>query len=200
MIGYIIAAIAGYLIGSISVAVLLTRGRFGGDVRKKGSGNAGATNVARVFGMKAGIFTLLGDMLKTAVAGGVGWLAGGENGLAIACAACLAGHCWPVYFQFKGGKGVSVGACIAILLDWRLFLALLVVFALVFVLSRRVSLCSIASAAVYPFIYYFFNRGMSAGLVVCCIVAVIVIFMHRGNIVRLVKGEEPKFVPKSRKG
>ena len=201
MVIYIIIAIAGYLLGSISVAVLLTRDRLGGDVRKKGSGNAGATNVARVFGMKAGVMTLLGDMLKTAAAGGIGWLLGGENGLAVACAACLIGHCWPVWFQFKGGKGVSVGACIGLLLDWRLFLSLLVVFALVFVLSRRVSLCSITAAAVYTFIYYFFNRGFSAGLVVCCIVTVIVIFMHRGNIARLIKGTEPKFVPKTqRKG
>lgn len=198
MIRYIVSALVGYFLGSVSVAVLLTRDKLGQDVRKSGSGNAGATNVARVFGMKAGVFTLLGDMAKTAASGLAGYLLGGETGLAIACGACLVGHCWPVYFQFKGGKGVSVSGCIALLLDWRFFLALVAVFALMFVLTRRVSACSITAAALYPLLYWLLNRSLGVPFVVCCLVAVIVIGLHRGNIVRLVKGLEPEFKPKTR--
>ena len=147
MVRYVIIAVIAYLLGSISVAVLLTRDRIGSDVRKQGSGNAGATNVARVFGMKAGVVTLLGDMVKAALSGLAGWLIGGETGLAVACIACLVGHCWPVYFGFRGGKGVSVAGCIALLLDWRMFLLLVVWFAVMAIISRRVSFASCSSAA-----------------------------------------------------
>lgn len=188
----------GYLFGSFSVSVLISKFVLRDDVREHGSGNAGATNVARVFGMKAGLITLGGDMLKTAAAGLIGlWLAG-QTGLVVGCAGCLIGHCWPVFFRFRGGKGVSVAGCIALLLDWRLFLLLVAVFFLVFLLSRRVSLCSISAAICYPVAYSLLHHGMSPALWLCLLVCVLVIFMHRDNIRRLVRGEEPKFVPKSK--
>lgn len=196
---YALIAVIAYLLGSISVAVLLTREAMGSDVRKQGSGNAGATNVARVFGMKAGIATLLGDMVKAALSGLAGWLISGETGLAVACLACLVGHCWPVYFGFKGGKGVSVAGCIALLLDWRFFLALVAWFAIMAILSRRVSFASCTSAVVYPLLYWHFNRGMSVQLAVCIIIALIVLILHRGNISRLIHGTEPVFRAKSSK-
>ncbi len=199
MLRYVIIAVIAYLLGSISVAVLLTRDRLGSDVRKQGSGNAGATNVARVFGMKAGVVTLLGDMVKAALSGLAGWLIGGETGLAVACLACLVGHCWPVYFGFKGGKGVSVAGCIALLLDWRFFLALVAWFAIMAILSRRVSFVSCSSAVVYPLLYWAFNRGMSIQLAVCIIIALIVLILHRGNISRLIHGTEPVFKAKEEK-
>ncbi len=196
---YVIIAVIAYLLGSISVAVLLTRDAMGSDVRKQGSGNAGATNVARVFGLKAGIFTLLGDMVKAALSGLAGVLIGGQTGLAVACLACLVGHCWPVYFGFRGGKGVSVAGCIALLLDWRFFLALVAWFAIMAILSRRVSFASCASAVVYPLLYWHFNRGQNVQLAVCIIMAVIVLIMHRANIVRLIHGTEPVFHAKDEK-
>lgn len=195
---YIIIALIAYLLGSVSAAVLLTRDRLGNDVRKQGSGNAGATNVARVFGMKAGIFTLAGDMVKAALSGLAGVLIGGQTGLAVACLACLVGHCWPVYFSFRGGKGVSVAACISLLLDWRMFLVLVAWFAAMAAASRRVSFASCSSAVVYPVLYWLFNRGMSIQLAVCIIIALIVLVMHRGNIVRLIHGTEPVFRAKSK--
>jgi len=198
MLRYILCAIIGYLLGSVSVAVLLTRDRLGSDVRKQGSGNAGATNVARVFGMKAGVFTLLGDMVKAAASGLAGALIAGRIGLSVGCLACLIGHCWPVYFGFKGGKGVSVAGCIALLLDWRMFLAVAAWFALMALVSRRVSFASCTAALVYPLLYWLFNRGMSIQLIVCIIIALIVLFMHRGNIARLIHGTEPVFKAKSK--
>lgn len=199
MLKYVIIAVIAYLLGSVSVAVLITRDALGSDVREQGSGNAGATNVARVFGMKAGIITLVGDMVKAALSGLAGVLIGGQTGLAVACLACLIGHCFPVYFGFKGGKGVSVAGCIALMLDWRFFLALVAWFAIMAILSRRVSFASCTSAVVYPLLYWHFNRGMSVQLAVCIIMAVIVLILHRGNISRLIHGTEPVFHAKSKK-
>lgn len=193
---YVLIAVIAYLLGSISVAVLLTRNALGSDVRGQGSGNAGATNVARVFGLKAGIVTLAGDMAKAALAGLAGVLIGGQTGLSVACLACLIGHCWPVYFGFKGGKGIAVAGCISLMLDWRMFLALASFFALMAVISRRVSFASCASAVVYPLLYWLFNRGMSVHLAVCVIIAVIALVLHRANIVRLINGTEPVFKAK----
>ena len=197
MLRYILSVVVGYLCGSVSVAVLMTKRKYGTDVRTAGSGNAGATNVARVFGMKAGVLTLGGDMLKTAVSGLVGWLLCGYEGLAVACLGCIIGHCWPLYFNFKGGKGVSVGACIALLLDWRFFLLLVVWFFFWFLISRRVSVCSLLCALVYPWAFYLFHGHFDLPFAVCCVIGVMVIFLHRANIGRILRGEEAKFKPKS---
>lgn len=191
------AAVLGYLLGSVSVAVLITR-RLGKDVRDAGSGNAGATNVARVYGMKTGLLTLGGDMAKTALSALLGQFLAGPDGLAVACGACLLGHCFPVFFKFRGGKGVSVGACIALVLDWRVFLALAALFFLVFLFSRRVSLCSVCAAAGYPWLYLLFNPGFGFRFWLCCGIGLLVIVLHRSNILRLLKGEEAPFRPGSK--
>lgn len=198
MPAYILSILLGYLFGSVSIAVILTRSHYGGDVRTQGSGNAGATNVARVFGLKAGLVTLLGDMAKTALSALFGWLLAGPDGLALACTACIVGHCFPVFFGFRGGKGVSVGACIALLLDPRMFLLLLALFAILFLLFRRVSVCSMAAALSYPGLYYLFNPSLDLRFWLCCFIGALVLFLHRGNLMRLLRGEEAKFRPGSR--
>ncbi len=193
---YILAAVAGYLLGSLSFSLLLTRLRYGKDIRECGSGNAGATNAARVFGLGAGLWTLVGDMAKTAAAGLLGRLLGGELGLSLALAACLLGHCFPVYHGFRGGKGVSVSGCIALMLDWRMFLIILGVFALAAVLSGRVSLGSVTAALVFPWAYLVLpGKGFDSAFWLCCLVTVLVVFLHRANISRLIHGTEPKFKP-----
>ena len=106
MLKYILLLAAGYLLGSISSAVILSRYLYKTDVRTLGSGNAGATNAARVYGMGMGLATLVCDGLKTAASMYLGLLLGGEVGFALAGAACVVGHCWPVFFRFRGGKGV----------------------------------------------------------------------------------------------
>lgn len=195
---YLLIAVLGYLFGSLSISVFISKYILRDDVRQHGSGNAGATNVARVFGMKAGLITLGGDMLKTAAAGLLGLLTAGSAGLAVGCAGCLIGHSWPVFFRFRGGKGVSVSACIALLLDWRMFLIVLAVFMLVFLLSRRVSLCSMIASVCFPPVYWLLHPGLSAAFWLCVMVPVLIIFLHRENIVRLIHGKEPKFQPKRR--
>ena len=188
-----LALLAGYLLGSVSVAVVLTKLLYGGDVREQGSGNAGATNVARVFGFSAGLWTLLGDVIKTLLSMFIGKLIFGDMGAAAAALGCILGHCWPVYFGFRGGKAVSVGAAIAIFLDWRLILLLVVVFFVVFFLFRRVSLSSNACAVSYPFGMLILGGFPWYEMLLACIILVLVTFKHRENIKRLIQGTEPKF-------
>ena len=192
-----LAVVAGYLIGSISCSVLLTKLHYKTDVRTQGSGNAGATNVARVFGMKAGVLTLLGDVLKTVISMLIGKLLGGDLGLALAGGACLFGHAWPIYFKFKGGKGISVGAGLALMVDWKILLIIFAVFAVVFAITHIVSAASVcAAASIVPAV--FIVGAALPQTVMICIAGPLVIWLHRSNIVRLMKGEEKKFVPKSK--
>lgn len=192
---YGVIAIAAYLLGSISSSIVLSKLVFRTDVRKKGSGNAGATNVARNFGMKAGVMTLLGDMLKTFVAMGIGALLGGDLGEAIAGIACLLGHAFPIFFEFKGGKGISVGAVVAAFIGWPHFFFVIGLFIIGVVLTKIVSVGSVMAAAGLPVAIWLF--GASKPEVVLGIVgAALVVWMHRQNILRLVRGEEKKFQPK----
>lgn len=190
---YLLVVVAGYLLGSVSSAIIYIKKKYHVDVREEGSGNAGATNVARTHGLQAGLITLGFDMVKTALSALIGWWLLGETGVAVGCAAALTGHCWPIYFNFRGGKGVSVSACIALLLDWRFFLILLVLFFATFFLSKRVSVCSITAAAAYPWIYLLLHPGMSPAFYLCLYIMVLVIVFHRSNIRRLIRGEEPEF-------
>ncbi|MBQ9083437.1 MAG: glycerol-3-phosphate 1-O-acyltransferase PlsY [Clostridia bacterium] len=194
---YTLAVVAGYLIGSISCSVVLTKLHYKTDVRTQGSGNAGATNVARVFGMKAGVLTLLGDVLKTVVSMLIGKLLGGDVGLALAGGACLIGHAWPIYFKFKGGKGISVGAGLALMVDWRILVIIASVFAIVFILTRIVSAASVCAAVSIVPAVLIVGAPLAPTIMICC-AGPLVIWLHRSNIVRLIKGEEKKFVPKSK--
>ena len=116
---FILVIIAAYVMGSLSISIFMSRHVLGRDIRRAGSGNAGATNMARVYGMSAGVLTLGGDMCKTAAAMLLGYLVLGDRGMAAAGMACMAGHCYPLLHGFKGGKGVSAGAAIALCIDWR---------------------------------------------------------------------------------
>ena len=145
-LSYSISAVAAYIIGSFNPAIFLSRHLLGRDVRKQGSGNAGATNMARVYGMSFGLVTLLCDALKAAAAIFLAvWLLG-EWGIFVGGIFCLLGHCFPVFYGFKGGKGVSVGAVLALAVDWRVFVTVVVAFALGAVLSRKVSVGSVLGA------------------------------------------------------
>ncbi len=194
--GYIISLVAGYLLGSISVGILLGRSQFKSDVRTQGSGNAGATNVARVFGLNAGLATFLGDAVKTLAALLIGSLLADKAGVALAAVGCLVGHCWPLYFGFKGGKGVTVGAAISLWLDWRLFLILVGTFIIVYLICKIVAVCSIAAAIMYPIAILFLGGFSIYYLLLGIFVFALVTFMHRSNLKRIFNGTEAKFRPK----
>ena len=119
---HIAAAVLGYVIGSVNAAVIITKYILKSDVRERGSKNAGAANVTRVFGPVAGGCTLLLDMAKVMFVMWLGGVMAGETGTATAAIACLTGHCFPIFFGFKGGKAVAVTAGIGLYMDWRLFL------------------------------------------------------------------------------
>ncbi len=212
----LLTAVISYLLGSISSAVIVSKCMFREDVREKGSGNAGATNVLRNYGKKAAIFTTAGDLLKSIVAVLVGgWLLlhlqlthspiFDEDSLEIigryfGGACCVFGHLYPLYFGFKGGKGVMTSLGLILILDIRVALICLSVFILVVLLSRMVSLSSVLAVAVAPFIVYAFGTyvdhrsplavAFCVGIITVIVVTVIV--KHRTNIVRIIQGTESK--------
>ncbi len=189
---YIIIVLIAYLLGSFCASIPLSRRVYGGDVREKGSGNAGATNMARVYGMKAGIETFALDALKTAAAMLIGLHLAGQTGEALAGAACIVGHCFPIYFSFRGGKGVSVGAALGIMTDPLVFAAIMAVFFAVSLSTRKVSLGSMCAAVSLPIAAALTNAGKPM-LFMCIFSAALVVFMHRGNIARLISGTEGDF-------
>lgn len=192
---FFLVAVIAYLLGSFCASIPLSKRYYGGDVRSFGSGNAGATNMARVFGIKAGLVTLFLDMLKTVAAMLIGAYLCGKTGEALAGAFCIIGHCFPLYFNFRGGKGVSVGAALGLMSGFSVFLSAIVVFFIAALCSRRVSPGSILAAATLPIASFVF--GIDEALIIMNLFSgILVIFMHRSNIKRLLEGTESEFKPK----
>jgi acyl phosphate:glycerol-3-phosphate acyltransferase len=191
--------LAAYLLGSIPFGLLLTKLFGGGDVRKSGSGNIGATNVARVAGTLPGILTLLFDVAKggTAV-----WLTArvsdeSATWMMIAALAALLGHCFPIWLKFRGGKGVATAAGAFLVLCPAALLGSVILFLLVAFFWRYVSLASISAAASMPLLIYFLWAPHHAPPPIVTFgaltAAAIIVYKHDANIQRLVQGEEPKF-------
>ncbi len=195
----ILCGVIGYLLGSVSSAVLVSKFVERKDIRSVGSGNAGATNMTRVFGWGAGVATLASDILKTVAAMLLGKLLHGPEGMMAAGVLCFVGHCFPVYFGFKGGKGIAVGAAVGFMLSPWMFLMILGVFAVVAALTRRVSAASVSAAVSYPLAAYLSGVREPYQLICCGLMAALAIFMHRTNIARLIKGTEPVFRPGGKK-
>ncbi len=189
-IAFLIAFVS-YFLGSLSFSIIISR-LIGKDIRKQGSGNAGATNMARVFGWGAGIATLLFDALKAAVAMYIGKRFLGDTGLCVAGIAAMVGHCWPIFHDFRGGKGISVGAALGLMIDWRVFVVIIAVFLIVALLSKKVSLGSVsAAAAIIPATCVFVPRPPL--IILAAVASVIAVFRHKENIKRLLAGKEPDF-------
>ncbi|GAB1404196.1 glycerol-3-phosphate 1-O-acyltransferase PlsY [Lentimicrobium sp.] len=198
----ILAAILAYLLGSIPTAVWVGKRFFNLDIRLHGSGNAGATNTIRVFGLKAGIPVLLFDIFKAWLAVSLSLYLNNpqlsENqhiiytiilgGLAVL------GHVYPVFAGFKGGKGVASLVGVVIFLYPAPFLFILIFFTLMMVFTRIVSLSSITSAIIFPLetIFIFGEKSLPLIILAICI-AVFIPFTHRENVKRLLKGTEKKF-------
>ena len=191
----ILIALIAYLLGSFCASIPLSRRCCGGDVRLYGSGNAGATNMARVYGLKAGLATLLLDMLKTVAAMLLGEYFMGGAGKAVAGAFCIIGHCFPLYFGFRGGKGVSVGAALGLMTGLPVLGIIMVVFFTTAAISRKVSIGSVTAAVSLPLASWLTLAGEEI-IMMNVFSAALVVFMHRGNISRLIKGTEPDFHPK----
>ncbi len=184
--------ILGYLLGSLNSSLLVGKA-YGVDVRNHGSGNAGATNTLRTLGKKAAVFVILGDALKGVLACLIGSLLIGNNGLMVAGIGSIVGHNWPLYFKFKGGKGVLTSFAVALMMDWKVALILFAIFAVVVAISRYISLGSIIGAALFPVAAYIHRSDDKLYLVISMIFAFLIILRHRSNIKRIVQGTESKF-------
>lgn len=198
LIGIFIVA---YLIGSVSSAIIVGRVMTGEDIRKKGSGNAGATNTLRTLGKKAAAIVTVCDCLKAVVAiliaKLIAYLAGMDGYLSdvavyTAGIGAALGHNFPVYFGFKGGKGILVSMVAMLFADWRIGLAVMVVAILIMAVTRYVSLGSVLGAVLLVVLALIFRMGDTPYIVFCVICAALAVFMHRSNIKRLLSGTENK--------
>lgn len=201
---YIIMAVIAYLIGSVNFSVILSKKIAGFDVREKGSGNAGSTNMLRSVGKGAAALTLICDILKGVVAIGIAILLGNifnvqNKSVLVQIAGLLVviGHTFPVFFGFKGGKGVATSLGVILLSNWKIGLICLVFALLLMILTRMVSLGSISAAILFPVLTLFINTNYivqegSSYLIYSILLAVLVVFNHRENVKRLLNGTENK--------
>ena len=202
MVECAIVTIIAYLIGSINFSVILSKKMAGFDLRDKGSGNAGTTNVLRTVGKKAAIITLICDILKGVVAILIAILANklveGSNGALLvqfAGVAVILGHTFPIFFKFKGGKGVATSLGVLIMSNWQIGLICLVFALILIALTQIVSVGSIAAAILYPVLTLFIPQNYIIPgnyLIYSVVLAVIIVFNHRENVKRLLKGTENK--------
>lgn len=204
----ILIAIIAYLIGSINFSVILSKKMAGFDVRQKGSGNAGTTNMLRSVGKKAAAITLICDILKGVVSIGiailVGYLFNAQNKsilVQIAAIAVVIGHTFPIFFGFKGGKGVATSLGVLIMTNWQIGLICLAIAIIIMAITKMVSLGSCMAAIAFPLLTHFaaniFENAYivkegSSYFVYSIILAVIVLFNHRSNIKRIITGKENK--------
>lgn len=186
------ALVLGYIFGSIPFGIILTRLAGGPDLRTIGSGNIGATNVLRTGNKKLAALTLLGDMLKgTAAVLLAGWLLGGKSAALAAGLGAFLGHLFPVWLRFKGGKGVATFLGILIGLKWSIALIFAALWLSIAYLSKYSSLSALIASLLTPLLLWFWVRDVqTAGLM--AILAVLLWFMHRENIARLLSGREGK--------
>lgn len=188
----VILAVVGYLLGSINSAIIVSKVFMGYDIRTKGSGNAGLTNSLRCMGAKPTLGVLAGDILKTVIACVIGRMMIGPFGALIAGSFAIIGHMFPLYFRFKGGKGILSGVTMIFVFDWRIAAILCVVFFILVAATRWVSLGSIVGAALFPILTWCFWHEINM-TVIAFVMAAAVIYMHRSNIGRLLNGTENKF-------
>lgn len=202
-----IAAVAGYLLGSVNFAIILCRLFYGTDIRTLGSGNAGMTNVLRNFGKKGAILTLAGDAGKGAAAVMLGrllvLLLAPQGtlllyGAYVGGVCAVIGHTFPVFFNFKGGKGVAVSAGTILAIEPLILLVLLSLFLLIVLITGMVSLGSVLGISLYPVLTLlyslFVTHKIPAFSTICAfIIAALVIWLHRANIKRILSGTEYRF-------
>ena len=198
-----LCCVASYLLGSINFAVIISRKKFHDDIRNHGSGNAGATNMIRTFGNKAGVMTFLGDILKAVVSVLLAWFLCGKIMAYLAGLFCSIGHAFPCYYRFKGGKTVAVTAAAALVTEPLVFLILLIVFVIMVAFTKYISLGSISAALMYPLILHNILQvrfGHSdLRILFVFLTSALLIWLHRSNIKRLLNGEESKFSFKKKK-
>lgn len=189
-IALVVCGIIAYLIGSINSGVIISH-FYGQDVREVGSGNAGATNMTRAFGKKAGALTFLGDFLKASIALTASHFIFGLEGAFIAGFFCIVGHAYPLYFKFKGGKGVVCIAAMGLFTTPLVLAIMLSIFIIILYGFKMVSFASIMTMIIYPFVLYQV-KGAGPWILYAMCASLFVIFLHRKNLVRIFNHTESK--------
>lgn len=217
IIKYILIAVISYLLGSLNFSIILSEVVKKKDIRDSGSGNAGATNMLRTYGKKAAVGTMIGDILKVALGIIIAFaildvpmkyiFSNPADAAEIqrvmlykefAGLFCVLGHIFPLYFKFKGGKGVAACTGMVIIVDWRIALILFVIFIGVILISKWISLGSIVIALLYPVLIFAFYKNFILAAVALLFTAIVIV-AHRENIKRLAKGTENKISFKNKK-
>ena len=217
IIEYILIAVIAYLLGSLNFSIILSEVVKKKDIRDSGSGNAGATNMLRTYGKKAAVGTMIGDILKVALGIIIAFaildvpmkyiFSNPADAAEIqrvmlykefAGLFCVLGHIFPLYFKFKGGKGVAACTGMVIIVDWRIALILFVIFIGVILISKWISLGSIVIALLYPVLIFAFYKNFILAAVALLFTAIVIV-AHRENIKRLAKGTENKISIKNKK-
>ncbi len=209
--GVVLCIVIPYLLGSFNFGLIISRRKFHDDIRQHGSGNAGTTNMLRTYGKRAAVLTLLGDMLKAFLAVSIGYLVVGVNltiidtatgetytyvnqfGAAIAGLFVMMGHMFPIFYKFKGGKGVATSAMVVLMISPISFVFCFLTFLIIVIGTKYVSLGSCMGMMLYPIILKAFsgeNNPMAQLMAV--LMALLVVFMHRENLKRLRAGTESK--------
>jgi glycerol-3-phosphate acyltransferase PlsY len=207
LLGILACVFIPYLLGSLNASIITSKYMYQDDIRNYGSGNAGLTNMYRIYGKKGAIYTLAGDILKQILSVLAGVLVFGINGAFLAGIFCMIGHIFPVFYRFKGGKGVLTAATMILLIDPLVFLVLFSFFVLIVLLFRYISLASMMAGFIYPaLIYYRFKilGGAEAApplpyMLFAVFIGLLIIFMHRENMRRIYHNEENRFSFKRKK-
>ncbi len=190
----LLVLVIAYLIGSINTSIIASKVLIGDDIRNHGSGNAGATNALRTLGKKGAIIVVLGDALKAVIAILIAKLItkNAPNATYIAAIGTVFGHNFPLYFGFRGGKGIVVSLVAILFADWKIGLLVAVISIAIMAVSKYVSLGSVLGAVLFVILSSIFHYGDSQFIVFAAILAILAIYMHKSNIVRLINKTENK--------
>lgn len=193
----ILTSVAAYLLGNLNGAVFISRLVAHEDVRNQGSGNAGLTNFVRNYGSASSVFVILIDMGKAVASCLIGGLLLSPygyytEGVALGGLFVILGHDFPALLGFKGGKGILSGVTVALMMDWRIGLFVFGIFLVAYFLTKYVSLGSVLSSGSFGFIYAWVHPDSLFPILVGFFLSGLIVWMHRANIVRLVKGQERK--------
>lgn len=195
-------AISAYLLGSLNFAIIISGKQYRQDIRQFGSKNAGMTNMMRTYGKKAAGFTLLGDALKAVVSCLIGYAIFGQWGAYLSGLFCIIGHMFPLYYRFKGGKGVVTAAITILMCNPIVFAILFLIFALIVLFTKYISLGSVMCMLLYPVVLDRIDRSTllnenppsgSPYVIFAVLIMLLVVVKHWGNIKRLLSGTESKF-------
>lgn len=192
ILGWTLCIILSYLLGSLNFAIIISKYIIHDDVRTHGSGNAGMTNMLRTYGKGMAVATFLGDAVKAALAIlVVGRLFCGIGGAYAAGMACIVGHVYPLYFNFKGGKGVVTTAIMILCLNPIVFAILLIIFVALVAFTKYMSLGSVMCMMIFPLVLYRFS-GPGIHVLLAILIGAFVVWLHRSNIKRIINGTESK--------